>query len=102
MKKGADKGMEKKSALASAIRDLETEIGKLGREKASYNQSLKGISSEMDSDHEKEKELQKKIAQLIEKEAALNQKKKNLQMKVDKLSDKLGKISKIKSEMADI
>ena len=39
---------------------------------------------------------------LIEKEAKLNQKKNNLQTKIDRVSDKLGKISKIKSEMADI
>jgi len=103
MKKGVGKkGEDKKSVLSNAIKDLETEIGRLGREKSSYNQSLRGIAGEMDVDHQKEKELQKKIAALAEKEASLNQKKKGLQMKIDKLSDKLGKISKIKSEMADI
>lgn len=105
MKKGTKRTKEKtvkKSALSSAIRDLETEIRNLSRGKTDLKKSLKSVSSAIDFDREKEKNLQQKIARLIEKEANLNQKKKNLQTKFDKLCDKMSKISRIKSEMADI
>lgn len=101
-KRAKSKGKEENSALAGAIRELETEIKKLGREKSNMKQALDEASSAIEGDHQKEKELQEKIARLIEKEAQLNQKKKNLEVKIDKVSDKLTKISKIKSEMSDI
>jgi len=37
-----------------------------------------------------------------EKEAALNKKKNDAQEQADKVSDRLGKMKKIKSEMADL
>lgn len=104
MKKRADKGKNeaKVSALSGAIKDLEVEIKKLGRERGALKQSLGETGSAIEVDREKEKQLQEKIAKLIEREAGLNQKRKIIQSKVDKVSDKLNKITKIKSEMSDI
>lgn len=103
MKKRAKKrNVNGHSALSGAIKDLEVEIKKLGREKNELKKNLSNISSAINVDREKEKELQQKIAKLIEKEAKLNQRKKNLQAKIDSVSDKINKISKIKSEMGDI
>lgn len=91
-----------KSALSGAIKDLETEIRKLGKDKTGLKKTLTGVASAINVDRSKERELQQKIASLIDREAKLNQRKKSLQVKIDSLSDKLGKISKIKSEMSDI
>ncbi len=91
-----------KSPLSGAMRDLELEIGKLSREKSELKSQIQSTGSAIDVDREKEKELQNKIAALIEKEAQLNQRKKNLQTKIDRVADKMNKVSKIKSEMADI
>lgn len=104
MKKRVSKNGElgRKSVLSSAIKDLESEIRKLNKDKSNFQKSLSDTSSAIDVDRDRERELQQKIAKLIDKEAKLNQKKKNLETKIEKLSDKIGKISKIKSEMADI
>ena len=104
MKKGRSgkRGSDNKSALAGAMRDLETEIARLKREKNEINKILDSISSTLNVDREKEREMQERIAKLMEKEARLNEKKKGLQGKIDGVSDKIGKISKIKTEMADI
>lgn len=92
----------KKSALSDAIKDLESEMSTLFREKSDLKKNLDSVTSSINVDRNKEKELQEKIAALLEKEAKLSQKKKNLQGSLDKVADKLNKISKIKSEMADI
>ena len=91
-----------RSALAGAMRDLENEFTRLKREKNEINKILEGISTTLNFDRGKERELQERIAKLIEKEAKLNEKRKGLQGKIDGVSDKIGKISKIKTEMADI
>lgn len=92
----------KKSPLSGAIKDLETEIRKLSRERTDLKAELTHVGTAIDVDRSKERELQQRIAILIEKEAKLNQRKKNLQTKIDRVADKVNKISKIKSEMADI
>ncbi len=101
-KSGANAKAGKQSALSNAIKDLDAEIRNSAKERANLKKEFGDISSAMEVDHQKEKELQEKIAALIEREAKLKQKKKNLQEKMDKVSDKMSKISKIKSEMADI
>lgn len=101
VKKGV-KRVDRKSILSGAVKDLTVEINKLGKEKSVHKRTLVSVSSAINVDREKEKELQQKIAKLIEREAKLNQKKKKLQTKIDSVSDKINKISKIKSEMADI
>jgi len=104
MKKGKNKSRSdgNTSALSSAIKDLQSEIAKLNKEKTDLKRNLDSTSSAIDVDREKERELQQRIANLLEREAELNKKKKNLQTKIDKVSDKANKISKIKAEMADI
>ena len=62
----------------------------------------KGVLGSIGGDRKKERELQQRIARLIEKEAKLNQRKKLLQTKIDRVSDKMNKISKIRSEMSDL
>ena len=99
---GKTRKVSQKSALSGAIRDLENEINKLGKDKSNLKRMLSSIASSINVDHSKERELQQEIARLIEKEAQLNQRKKNLQAKIDSVADKLNKISKIKSEMSDI
>lgn len=101
-KRGRGKNLSNESALSEAIKNLESEIRKLSKDKVGLKQELNNASSTINFDREKEKELQEKIAKLIEKEAKLNQKKKELESKIDSVSDKMGKISKIKSEMSEI
>lgn len=93
---------KQKSALSGAIRDLETEISSLGKERDSLKRSIETTSSNISQNRQKELALQKVLANLAEKEARLQEHKKELQSKSDKVSDKLGKISKIKSEMKDL
>ena len=100
--KKAAKVKVKRSALSGAIKDLDSEIKRLSKEKSQHKQSLHKTAATMEEDRRAERLLQKRIAALIEKEAKLNQRKKKLQGKVDRVSDKLNKINKIKSEMADI
>lgn len=100
--KGKGKDKVSSSALSGAINDLSLEIRSLSKEKSNLKNILGEVLSNIDVDHGKEKELQEKIAKLIEKEASLNQKKKDLQTKIEKVSDKMNKITKIKSEMSDV
>lgn len=102
VKKRVSTKAPKNLALSGAIRDLQSEIRNLGREKSELKNTIQRTTSSIDLDREQEKLLQQKIAKLIEKEAVLNKKKKNLQTKIDRVSDKMNKISKIRSEMSDI
>jgi len=91
-----------KSPLSSALKDLEFEMRKLNSEKSDFKDALSRVSSSLNANHNLERDLQKKIARIIEKEAKLNRKRKALTSRIDKISDQLSKISKIKSEMSDI
>lgn len=101
MKKGKS-AKPNKSALSSALSDLDSEMKRLSQERMEMQTMMRKAARDIDSDQESQKNLQKKIAILAEKEARLVEKKKSLQMKSDALTDKMGKISKIKSEMSDI
>ena len=90
------------SLLATAIKDLEVQMGALKRDKTQFQGELKKTSSAIDVDRDLEKSLQERIARLLAKEARLNEKKKKLVTQIDQVSDKLNKVSKIKSEMSDI
>jgi len=90
------------SPLSGAIKDLSSEVKKLSGEKSSLKEALSNVSSSLDGNRNLERELQRKIARLIEKEAKLNKKRKILGTKIDGISDKLNKISKIRSEMSDL
>jgi len=103
VKKGVSRSSKISTApLSSAIKDLNSEVKKLSSEKSSLRDALKSVSFSLDGNRNLERELQKKIARLIEKEAKLNKKRKVLGMKIDGISDKLNKISKIRSEMSDL
>ncbi|MDP4039575.1 MAG: hypothetical protein Q8P57_03280 [Candidatus Pacearchaeota archaeon] len=91
-----------KSALYGAVRDLETEIKKLNKEKSDLKRESASTSSSLETSRAQERALQQRIARIIEKQASLNQKKKTLQVKIDRDADKINKISKIKSEISDI
>jgi chromosome segregation ATPase len=99
-KKVSKKG--KDPVLGSAIRDLDAEINVLSRQKSSIKGDLERVSSAVNIDRNVEKQLQEKIARLSEREAQLSGKKKKLQTNLDSISDKMNKVSKIKSEMADL
>ena len=102
VKKSASKKSNGNSALGAAIKDLQSEINSLTKERSSLKRSLDDTSSAINVDRDMEKKLQQRIALLLEKETNLNHKKKLLQTKIDSVSDKMGKISKIRSEMSDI
>ena len=90
------------SAFSEAIHDLDVELKALAKQKENMRRDLSETSSEVDRDRTKEKELQERIARLVEQEAHLSERKKKLQTSLDMVSDKMNKISKIKSEMTEL
>lgn len=90
------------SLLSTAIKDLDTQLRALKRDKAQLQASLKKVSNSIEVDHSLEKELQEKIASLIQKEAKLTEKKKKIGSDLDRVSERIGKVSKIRSEMSDL
>lgn len=90
------------SLLSTAIKDLDTQLKALKRDKAQLQADIKRVSSAIDVDRELEKELEEKIASLVQKEAKLNDKKKKISGDLDRVSERIGKVSKIRSEMSDI
>ncbi len=94
--------VKKNSALSGAIKDLESEISSLTKERDSLKKSIEKASISISESRKKELAMQKLLANLAEKEARLQEHKKELRGKSDKVSDKLGKMSKIKSEMKDL
>lgn len=101
-KRTIKKKPEKNSALSGAIKDLEKEIQSALKEKTTLKKTLENVAGAINIDRTKEKELQEKIARLMEKEASLNARKKKLESQIDTVSDKISKITKIESEMKDI
>jgi len=96
------KEVAKRSLLKEAISDIDQELKRLGKEKDSIKGQISGIDKSVENAQASEKAFQEKIAKLLEKEARLTEKKKSNQVMMDRLADKLGKIEKIKSEMADV
>lgn len=93
---------KQKSALSGVIKDLESQITILTKERDSLKKSLGKANSNISETRQKELALQKLLANIEEKEAKLQEHKKNLQTRSDKVSDKLSKMSKVRSEMKDI
>ncbi len=89
-------------AFSGALRDINVEIKTLNHQKSKLKKFLINLNTSIDSEREREKVLQEKIAALIAKEAQLNERKKKLQTQIDDLADRMGKVSKIKSEMSSI
>lgn len=96
------KSISRKSVLSGAVKDLDNEIRSLGKQKRDIKGNVGKTSSMIEMDRRTQRDLQRKISKLMDKEARLNQKKKKLQTKMDKISDNLNKISKIRSEMMDL
>lgn len=90
------------SLLSTAIKDLDTQLKALKRDRTNLQSDLNKVSNAIEVDHTLEKELQEKIASLMEKEAKLTERKKRIAGDLDKVSDRIGKVSKIRSEMSDL
>ena len=95
-------GISPRFALSGALKDIEFELKSLGQKKTGLRKLLGGLDFAIGSDRTKQKELEERIARLIEKEAQLTERKKRMQSELDRVADKIGKISKIKSEMSNI
>ncbi|MFH1325239.1 MAG: hypothetical protein ABIH49_00515 [archaeon] len=92
----------KKGMIREALLDLNREIANINKEKKRLGDQIKNSDKSLRNFMAFEKELQKRIAALLEREAALKEKKKNIGMREERLSDKLSKVQKIKSELDDI
>ncbi len=101
-RKNMEDASDNKSVLSDAIKEIDTELNRLKREKGSLKQSFEKVSSDIDMERQREKEYEQKIGELIEKEAGLKKRKSEIESKIDKVNDKMGKMSRIKSEMRDI
>lgn len=93
---------KKKSALAGAVKELDTELSSLSKQRSALKTSIDRTSHTIETDRKHELELQQRISSLAEKEAELAQKKKGLENKSDKVTEKISKMSKIKAEMKDL
>ena len=96
------KKIVRKSALSGAMKDIDSEMSSLNRQKSSLKSSIVKTSTNISDNHKKESMLQRLIAKLTGRDAQLVHKKKDMESKSDKITDKIGKMSKIKSEMKDI
>ena len=81
---------------------LITIMNKFQNAKRELQKSLSNIDLSVGNARKQEKELQEKIARLLEREAKLTEKKKNLESRKDALSEKLGKVKKIKYELEEV
>ncbi|MCX6748172.1 MAG: hypothetical protein NT076_01060 [Candidatus Pacearchaeota archaeon] len=93
---------EKKSLVKEAIKDLDKGLGQLADEKKKLENKIKSLDLNVDSARMQEQDLQKKIADLVKKEAKLNERKKFVEGKQDVLSEKLSKVKKIKYELEEV
>ena len=106
-KKGAKKNVSQqrsspKSMIKEALADINKEILNINREKRNLNKQIKGVDTDLGTSRKFERDLQQKIAKLLEKEAFLKEKKKGISQKEENLGDKLSKIEKIKFELNDL
>ena len=70
-KRGSIKSGGKKSLLKEAIIDIDAELKRLNSEKTSLKTQISKLDKNVESAQVSEKELQGKIARLLEKEASL-------------------------------
>jgi len=96
------KELSKKSGFENVIDDLNMAIQKLNQEKVKARKELNKVDDTIKYDHNTERELQLRIAKIVEEEAKLSQKRKKIEAKIDQVSTKLRKIAKVKSEMEEI
>ncbi len=94
--------VKKKLALSGALKDIESEMSSLSRQKASLKKSVESTTLSISEERKKEIFLQQQLAKIAQHETELAQKKKTMQARSDKIADKMSKMSKIKSEMQDL
>ena len=102
MKKKAVESQNKKGLLKEAIEDINREINNINKEKKQLNDQIKDADKNLENYRQFEKELQQRIAKLLEREAFLKDKKKRVAIDEDRLSDRLSKVRKIRSELDDV
>ena len=102
MKKKAAESASKKGLLKEAIEDINREINNINKEKKQLNDQIKDADKNLENYRQFEKELQQRIAKLLEREAFLKDKKKRVAVDEDRLSDRLSKVRKIRSELDDV
>ena len=91
-----------KSMIREALTDLSKEISNINKQKRKLNDQMKSGDKTLDTYREFEKQLQQRIAKLMEREAFLREKRKKISLKEEILTDKLSKVEKIKSELNQI
>ena len=92
----------KRGMIREALRDLNREILIIRKQKIDLNNQIRGADKNLDNFIAIEKSLQKKIAELGNKEASLKERKKKIFQNEERLMDRLSKIQKIKSELDEI
>ena len=92
----------KEFALKKAIKDLDSQIKILQKDKITLKKTLEKVSENIEKDRKLEANFQTKLDHIIGKETKLNEKKKAIQYKLANISEKISKISNIKSEMTNI
>jgi len=89
----------KKGIIKEALGDLNREISNISKEKNKLKAQIKNADKNLQGFIGSEKELQYKIAQLIEKEASLKEERREMALREDVLSEKLSKIRRVKAEL---
>lgn len=95
-------GEKNHSMLKEALLDLDKELSSLSGEKSTLEKNIHKLDFDVVQAREMEKELQRKISDLLEKEAVMTEKKKNVQTRMDRIADKLGKVKKIREDLENL
>ena len=92
----------KEFALKKAIKDLDSQIKILQKDKIALRKTLEKVSYNIEKDRKLANIYQTKLDRIVGKETKLNEKKKAIQYKLANISEKISKISNIKSEMTNV
>ncbi len=92
----------KKNLVKEAEADIDKEINSINSEKKSLNEEIKNTDKTLEDYRQYEKQLQQRIAKLLEREAVFKEKRKNDSAKDEQLSEKLSKIKRIKAELDEV
>ncbi len=91
--------ISKKDMIKEAVDDINKEIANMKLQKKKLNQQISLLDKGLENSRESERELQKKITELIRKETLLKEEKKRISQDQGKLAEKLLRIQKIKTEL---
>ena len=94
--------IKKRVLLKEAIRDLNNELAKLGKNKNTLSSELKQISSQVSKVKGQESQLKSQISVLLMKESQLLRRKKESLTDLKTLNERLIKVSKIKEELSEV